>query len=356
MKRIAWLNSDSELLRWDEFVRKHPLGGLCQTSAWRRVLETSFAHIRGKFCAVIDDETGEILAGVPVYTVKSWLLGNRVVSVPFATLSDPLVSSCDELRVLLDPVRRLGEDTSSRYTEIRTFRSASLFSESGMRASHSFIHHFIRLDRPLETIRMTLGRTAVRQRISKAEKLGLEVENAAAWEDMEIFYERLCQTRRRLSLPPIPLRFFRSLWQELMPAGHLTLLLARYRNDVVGGVLVVKWKNTFALEYVGDSGQCRNEGVIQLLYWEAVKCALQDGYELFSFGRTYRGNMGLMRSKSHWGTEKENLCTFFYPETTHKDAEDRTASIPYRLIKALSGHLPGPASGLLGEFCYRHMG
>ena len=141
-----------------------------------------------------------------------------------------------------------------------------------------------------------------------------------------------------------------------MSRGNLILLVARKDGAPVGGVLGIKWKTTFALEYTGDNGQFRKQGIVQLMYWEAVKRAVEEGHEVFSFGRTFRGNHGLMRSKSHWGAERHELCTYFYPETTHKDAEDRQTSGPYRLIKTLSGRLPLPAYQWLGEFCYRHMG
>lgn len=354
-KQVVWL-SDEDLPKWDRFVENHPLGGLCQMSVWKRIMEDSFPQIRGRFCAVVDSESGEIFAGIPVYTVNSWLLGNRLVSVPFATLTDPLVSSADELNLLVAKVVELADIRGARYTEIRSLRAAQHFNQSGMRASHSFVHHFTRLDRSPEEIWSTLGRTAVRQMISKAERMNIELVKVDDWHQVEAFHRLLCQTRRRLAVPPIPLRFYRSLWRELMHSGHLTLLLAVYQGKTAGGVLCLKWRDTFALEYAGDNGQLRKSGIVQYLYWEAMKQAIEEGREIFSFGRTYRGNQGLMRSKSHWGTEMQDLCTFFYPLTTHKDAEDREASVQFRTIKWLSSRLPDSAYRLLGEFCYRHMG
>ena len=123
MKTTRWLD-DSDRVRWDAFVDAHPLGGLAQTSAWQRLLEGSFSHIHGRICAMVDDESQAIVAGIPVYTVRSWLLGNRVVSVPFATLSDPLVSDADQLDALLVRVKKLVAETSARYLEIRTLNSS----------------------------------------------------------------------------------------------------------------------------------------------------------------------------------------------------------------------------------------
>ena len=320
------------------------------------VLESTFGHICGEFCVIEDDQTGEIMGGLPVYTVKSWLLGNRLVSVPFAALCDPLVSSTEDIACLLPHVVDLGNRTSARYIEIRTLKSTALVREPRLRASHSYIHHFVRLNRSRKEIRASFGRTSVRQMIAKAEKQGFELGEGNDLSDVVVFYRLLCQTRRRLSLPPIPYRFFRNLWDTLAPLGRVVLLMARHRGATAGAVMALKWKGTFALEYVGDDERYRKSGTIQFLYWEAMKRAIDEGYGVFSFGRTYRSNKGLVESKTHWGTTAEDLCTFFYPETTHKDAEDREASWQYKLIKRLSRTLPDPGLRLLGEFCYRHMG
>ena len=90
-----WLLPD-ETAEWDAFVARHPLGLVYHLSAWTRVLETAFPHIQGRFLVLKDGADGSIRAGLPVYTVKSWLLGRRVISVPFASFCDPLVSSAAE--------------------------------------------------------------------------------------------------------------------------------------------------------------------------------------------------------------------------------------------------------------------
>lgn len=95
---IQWLSPD-EQGEWDAFVSAHPLGLVYHLSAWQRVLESAFGHIRGRVL-VLRDADGQIRAGLPIYQVKSWLLKNRTVSVPFATMCDPLVSTREEFDLL----------------------------------------------------------------------------------------------------------------------------------------------------------------------------------------------------------------------------------------------------------------
>src|SRR5262245_12400266 len=84
---------ESDFAEWDEFVQHHEWGLVGHLSGWKRAIEETFAHIRGQVLVLRSSDTGAILAGIPVYEVESRFVGNRTVSIPFATLCDPLVSS-----------------------------------------------------------------------------------------------------------------------------------------------------------------------------------------------------------------------------------------------------------------------
>src|ERR1700733_7670137 len=76
-----WLSQDLET-EWDAFVFGHPVGSVYHTSAWKRVLEQAFPHIRGRVLVLRRADSDQIQGGLPVYKVSSWLLGNRLVSIP----------------------------------------------------------------------------------------------------------------------------------------------------------------------------------------------------------------------------------------------------------------------------------
>ena len=74
---LQWLSQGQES-EWDSFVARHLWGSLYHTSEWKRVIEQAFPHIRGGFVVLREGAHGEIRAGLPVYRVKSWLLGKRL--------------------------------------------------------------------------------------------------------------------------------------------------------------------------------------------------------------------------------------------------------------------------------------
>ena len=108
--------------RWDKFVKNHHFGWICHLSGWKEVLEKSFKHLKGHYFALVDGDN-RIKAGLPIYEVKSWLTGKRLVSIPFATLCDPLISTSEEMTVLLKAVMEFSRDRNISYLEIRTLFS-----------------------------------------------------------------------------------------------------------------------------------------------------------------------------------------------------------------------------------------
>src|SRR5687768_17581734 len=91
---VRWLRSD-EMSRWDRFVLDHSQGLIYHSTLWKNALENAFPHVKGHFLAETEPETGKIKSGIALYTVSSWLLGPRLISIPFATLGEPLVETAE---------------------------------------------------------------------------------------------------------------------------------------------------------------------------------------------------------------------------------------------------------------------
>jgi len=137
----------------------------------------------------------------------------------------------------------------------------------------------------------------------------------------------------------------------------MTILLVIHKGQPVASSILLKFGEMVVSEFNCDNGEFRNLGVNQFCDWEAIKLAYQEGYKIFSFGRTSPQNKGLMTHKSRWGTSVDNLPRFFFPASFHaKAAEEKESSWKYRLIKRISEKAPGDLFKLLGRLVYRHMG
>jgi len=355
MKRVVWLKPE-QMSQWDAFVKKHPFGWVSHLSAWEEVVEKSFKHIKGHFVAIWDDTSGRIVAGIPIYHVKSWLTGDRLVSVPFITHGEALISSPQHMAVLLPEILEFYKKSKASYVELNCWRSAPLIRTSLLSESFYYKHHYLPLDRSPEELKKTFHKSSVQRKITQAIKNNLTLRLGRNERDLSIFYHIFSQTRRRLGLPPFPYTFFKFSWDILYPSGLLTLLLVIYKGHPVASSVLFKFGEMVVSEFNCDTGEFRNLGVNQFCDWEAIKLAYREGYKTFSFGRTSPKNKGLMVHKGRWGTKVDDLPRFFLPGSFGEKPRESESSWKYRLIAKLSQKAPEPLFHMLGQLVYRHMG
>jgi hypothetical protein len=356
---VQWLRP-SEDDEWDAFVAEHPYGLVYHLSAWKKVLHSAFPHIRGGFLVLRDCKTGGIQAGMPVYTVKSWLLGRRVSSLPFSSFSDPLITSTEQFRLLLPELEALRRRTKSRVVEVRSTRTVPELAETALEPTSSYTHHYLPLDRDLDEIFRGFAKSSVRQKIRQAERAGVVVEERDGEESLKVCHTILAATRSRHSLPVLPYTFFRAMGQWLQPK-RLKVFLAYQDGKPVAFHLILRFRDLWISEYSGNTNEARN-GVNQFLYWETIKRAHADGMKTFSFGRTSSTtNEGLLSYKRRWAPVEQDLVEFnLYPHagSTAKDGitKPRESSLAYRLVRLVLSIAPAPLSRVIGSYCYRHLG
>jgi hypothetical protein len=191
-------------VRWDTFVENHPFGWLYHLSGWKEVLEKSFKHMKGYFL-VLQNNDHDIKAALPIYEVRSWLTGNRLVSIPFATLCDPLISTEDDLTKLFDAALILLKERRASRIEIRTLLSSHLIHNHQLNPYNAFKHHYIRLNNEPEQLKRSFHRTCVRQRITRAMESNLTITFGSSESDLKKFYRLHFITRKRLGLPLQPI-------------------------------------------------------------------------------------------------------------------------------------------------------
>jgi hypothetical protein len=351
--RLFRCERPEDFIRWDQFVDRHPRGLIYHTARWKKAIENAFPHIRGEIVGLVDSASGVILAGLPIYVARSWLLGNRTISVPFATLGEPLFQNKSELQRILRELPGFTPDRSARPIEFRGVSNASPLAELGFARGATYKHQYIELNEPPEKLLYKCSRTAVRQMISKAAKEGIRVTAETSPEALETFYTLFVHSRRRLRLPPMPLKFFKSLRENLDP-GATVIFVARKGDVPYGAALGLKYKRDFFLEYSGELPDVQKTGVNQILYWTAIQDASAGGFSRFSFGRSSPQNIGLIEYKRRWGSTEEDIFTYMQAGSPAPGRLTEEASFSYSLIQKFSDIAPLPLFRLMGEFCFSH--
>jgi CelD/BcsL family acetyltransferase involved in cellulose biosynthesis len=354
LSNIHWLSPD-ERGEWDSFVARHPLGLVYHLSSWQSVLQSAFKHIRGRFL-VLRDGSGHIQAGLPVYTVASWLLGNRTVSIPFATMCDPLVSTREEFDALWLAIEEEAKQKKTRRIEIRTRHVQTDSIPSLLTPGGKYKHHYLPLGKPADALFRSFDKTTIRQRVEKARRAGIVIEERHDEQDMQAIYTMLVDTRRRRSLPPMPYAFFQAM-HRCLSKDQIALYLAMRAGQPIGGLVVLKFKDMWTAEY---SGVVDNEipGVSPLLFWEAIQQANNNRAASFSFGRTSLDNTGLLAHKRSWATVEEDLTDFVLSRDSKSVPAPQAGGLTtyYSAVRLLMRCTPAPVHTILGRFAYRHLG
>jgi len=341
--------------RWDEFAISNSFGYIYHTSLWKEIIETAFPHIKAMFLAIINKESDKIIAGLPLYYVKSWLLGNRFVSVPYATACSPLVNDCQELGCFINHILNLNisEFKRTKGFELRNFRKEDKFDLTGMKASTFHKYHYLLLGKNINETMSRFDRH-VRQNIKKAEGSNLKLHEVTSENELKIFYKLYVRHRQEHCLPPHPYRFIHLLWEKLYPKGHLDVMLLDYENKFIGGILQLKFKDRVSLELLVTDKNYLNIRPNNMLVWGAIKKAIAEGYNMFDFGRTHVSNNGLLRFKRNWGTIEEDLYMIISPCKPINNIVNQNNAIVKNLLRYLYKPLPLWASKIIGEFVYSH--
>ncbi|HEX2964976.1 MAG TPA: GNAT family N-acetyltransferase [Syntrophorhabdaceae bacterium] len=344
----------SKDMRWDAFVESHPLGWISQLSDWGNILEECFKHIKGYYIAILDEDD-HIQAGLPIYSVKSHITGNRMVSVPHATLCDPLVDNAVQLRQLTDAVVQLSHSLGISKIEIKSFMSGRLFKDMDFDEDTFYKHHYLQLMPDPEQLKKSFHRTCIRQRIARAFTSNFVVKIADKVSDLLDFYKLHTMTRRRHGLPPQPFQFFELMWRRFYPKRRLALLTAFHGSLPAASMIILKFRNRVSAEFAASDQRFFNLSPNHLVFWEAIKMACFEKFEIFDFGRTSPTNQELMDFKRRWGTSIMELPQFYYPRKkgVRTKREDRYT---YKCVQAICQNLPISMLPGVGRLLYNHLG
>jgi hypothetical protein len=345
----------AEFSAWDAFVQRHPLGSPYHLSSWKTALEAAFPHIHGACLVATNRATGDIRAGLPVYTVQSRILGNRLVSVPFAAYCDPLIDPAEDWVGFLPAVVRTMTDFGARCYELKTWRSQSLNSMLGFQVARRYLHHFIPLDAEPGNLLRSFSATSVRHMIARTRKSGINLRHGNGPEFLDAFHRIHVDTRVRLGLPPLPKIFFESLTAASLPNPAL-LHFAFCGDQPAAAILSLRFRDMVAIEFAGDLPIHRKSGANQLLYWAVIRDACIDGRQWLSLGRTGFDNPGLRAYKLHWNAREEELCTRVFPGTAARQHGYQFNGMAHRLGRICLRALPKTFATRFGELCYRHLG
>lgn len=301
-KKIT-LKPRSEISRekWDAFVDKSSGAWLLHTFD----MQDSIATWPGKSdlsFAVMDYETGEILAVVPLHKIARPFLGKfpnfHLESMGGFALLDELNGNQKKLVIETCNNGLLQLVTEFKAEETRIYLAPgtpSLLSDDAP-------HHNPLVDLGFEDtsgqtwmLDLQAGKDAIwnnmekraRNAIRKAVKLGVTVQRVDDPQSVDMYYDLHCQTYARTGASALPKAYFESIWQKILPVSHAVVFSASLDNKVVAMENFGVYKNS-AVYWSGaasaDGLTCQANSLIQ---WTAIQWMVDNGIQWYETGEAF---------------------------------------------------------------------
>ena len=342
--------ADSNL---NTFIEKHTSSSLYYSQAWLDLITQIYGYTFIPLTTT--NGVGQINGFLPLFAINSPLTGRRLVSLPFSDFCPLLAEDEASANALVDQAIQLSREQKARYLELRTGSNAILARRHDLAEGNLYARWLLPLAADPESVWSGLRKPAQHQ-VKKSQKLGVQVRIAQLREDVGHYYRLHLQTRcKKHGMPAQPQSYFFALWDNFAKSGVMQLLLAEYQGTVIGSMILLASGTTIRYAYGASDEHYLNLAPNNLLMWTAIQLGCTQGYQTLDMGRTACDNQGLMEFKRRWGTIKEPLPYYYYPQMAGL-ASTSENSWKFRLLTSCWKKLPLAVAGPLGGYLYKHLG
>jgi CelD/BcsL family acetyltransferase involved in cellulose biosynthesis len=300
MKIVDPLTSSS----WAKLASSAPSATLFHTPQWMRVVQDTYGL---KFSASTLEREGEPSAGVCWSDVEDFL-GDRRISLPFSDFCDILASDPNDARELAEHVMAAGRPWTLR-TSVGNMPQIAVEPSS----STAFKWQAIDLSPDPDAMWSRLS-SAAQRGIRKAQKSNVEVHDATSKLELrEWFLLHLRLRKEKYGLLAQPYSFFENIWDSFIANGQGYLSVATVDGKIVAGILFLYWNDTCYYKFNASDSDHLALRPNNLLMWQGILKAKEDGYRCLDLGRSSVKQEGLVAYKRSYGAHDEDMYSVTYP-------------------------------------------
>jgi hypothetical protein len=308
--------------RWDAYAEAHPGACAYHLGAWATILRKTYGF--KPLYRALERPDGSLAGLLPLMHTRGIVTGSRLRSLP--VVPPPSGPIADTLEDLLHVVVEGCEAVEQQRASVWNFQSREGGLEEilpGLRVEKHKTSWIAPLpDDPAE-MRAQYRRSSknLHRSISKAEKAGLTVREAAGRRDVRAFYAVYLETMRSHRALPRPFRQI-ALDQSLLgPRGASRVFVVEHEGEVVAGGLFHVFRDTVELLYNGSRRSALDLRPNHALYWHVMQWGIERGLRAFDFGDA-PAESSLGRFKAQWGSEPGDEFTYSYtPKSTPTRAD-----------------------------------
>jgi CelD/BcsL family acetyltransferase involved in cellulose biosynthesis len=332
---------------WASLLTRYE-SNLFHSPAWIRALQQTYGlDIRA---LVLREQDGSPTAGVTYCRVED-MAGPRVVGMPFSDYCDPLVIDQRHWSLLSEQLLSSGEPVAMRclYNELP-------LSDERFTLYNRAKWHSVQLEPAADRLWQRVDE-ASRRAIRKARGEGVVVRPAETREELREFFELHLKIRKyKYRLLAQPYGLFEQLWEQFVEPGSGFLMIAIYKQCIIGGIYFLGWNDTIYYKFNASDSAKLVYRPNDLLVWESMLYAKERGYRLLDFGLSDWDQEGLLRYKRKFATDERTICFLRSGSATPLSPQ---ALEPRSLLPRLTSlftepSVPDPVTEQAGALLYRY--
>ena len=287
---------------WDAYVLAHPTGTVFHKLAWSWAIAAAYGHEPLHLIAWCK---GRVSGVLPLFLVKSLLVGRVLVSVPYATYGGILADSHDAAAALLASAQELCRTFGARYLELRHREPNDL----GLPEVDRYDTFRKALPEQVEDVMASLPRKTRAAARNGLKRLGEDC-TAMGREWLGMVYDLYSVTLRRLGSPNYSRRLFDALLTQY--GDDCVCLVVRDQGKPLAGVISFVFGDEIVPYFSGSLDVGMEKDANNVMYVRLMEYAVGRGLRRFDFNRTRRDNRGPYDFKRHHGFEPTPLHYQFY--------------------------------------------
>jgi FemAB-related protein (PEP-CTERM system-associated) len=323
---------------WDEFVTSSPTGTCHHLSGWGKVLSEVFGFKSTSIMAV--DNADKITGLLPMFLMRDVFGKKYLISNPFLNYAGVCAADRETENELVKKAKDIARENNVSYLEIKH-----------LAAEVDDLHtKNLKLNKDTDTIWKGSLKAKTRNQVRKAARAGLTVDFGNKY--LDDFYKVYSINLRDLGTPAHPKKLFSNILEEL--SDNAGIIVVKYQERVIGGMFYLHYKNVFSDPWASSLKEFNKLCPNNMLYWEAIKYACENGFEYFDFGRSTRDS-GTFMYKKQWGAEQVQLYYQYFLYKANKVPNHNVNNSRYELAINIWKNLPLSIANTFGPRLVRFL-
>lgn len=337
-----------EKKEWNNIIKKDENSTIFHLFEWGDIMED--VHNMKFICISEGDSV------LPLSYVKSFIFGNRLISMPFADYGGPSSINVNKKDVdqILKKTIKIANNLNVDFVEIRSPSDSyiSFFEENGFEKRYDYATFKINLEKNEKELWLDMEserRTAIR----KSEENELNFLDAYNFDDLKDFYRIYLQRMKGIGSPPQPFNYFKRLWNEFYPDNlRLSFVETKERKRIATALFFI-FKTTLYYTYGASSQDYWDLRPNDFLFWNVMTKKNKQKFCTLDLGRTRIGS-GVYLFKKKWGGEKVKMPYLYYFKK--KRLEERQEIKYDKFSKRWSKYMPSYFAEKVGPWIIKQIG